>query len=119
MLTCIRWQDHVLEAAHAPQFAIGARITWVVAPSHIVVHRRDRPSRGEHENPVSGVVLRCIELGETTSLSLRVGAGERADIFLSLPTHAARRNGLAQGVAASISLLRDGIHLMPAGDANP
>ena len=117
LVTRIRWQGRIFEAAHAPQFAAGARITWVVAPSHIVVHRRDRPSRGERENPVSGVVERCIELGETTALSLRVGAGERADIFLSLPTHAARRNGLAQGVAAGISLLTDGIHLMPAAES--
>ncbi len=115
-LTRIRWQGAVLEAAHAPQFAPGSRIAWVVSPSHIVMHRRDRPSRGERENPVAGIVVRCIELGETTALSLRVGAGERADIFFSLPTHAARRNGLALGVAASISLLTDGIHLMPPGD---
>ena len=117
MVTMIRWQDLVFEAAHAPQFAAGTRITWVVAPSHIVVHRRDRPSRGEHENPVSGIVDRCIELGETTALSLRVGAGERADIFFSLPTHAARRNGLALGVTAGISLLTHGIHLMPAAES--
>ncbi len=119
MLTRIRWQDHVLEAAHAPHVAAGTRITWVVAPSRIVVHRRDRPSRGEHENPVSGIVERCIELGETTALSLRVGAGERADISFSLPTHAARRNGLARGVKATISLLSAGIHVMPVVDSPP
>jgi molybdate transport system ATP-binding protein len=116
-LTRIRWQGHVLETAYAPQFAAGARIAWVVAPSHIVVHRRDRPSRGEHENPVSGVIVRCIELGETTALSLRVGAGAHADIHLTMPTHAARRNGLASGVAAGVSLLADGIHLMPPAES--
>ena len=116
-LTRIRWQGGVLEAAHAPQFAPGARVAWVVSPSHVIVHRRDRPSRGERENPVAGTIVRCIALGETTALSLRVGAGDRADIFFSLPTHAARRNGLAPGVAASISLVTDGIHLMAPGDS--
>ncbi len=115
-LTRIRWQGTVLEAAHAPQFAPGARVAWVVSPSHIVAHRRDRPSRGERENPVAGTIQRCIALGETTALSLRVGAGDRADIFFSMPTHAARRNGLAPGVTASISLVTDGIHLMAPGD---
>ena len=119
-LTRIRWYGMTCSRrAHAPQFAVGARVAWCVSPSHIVLHRRDRPSRGERENPVAGTIVRCIALGETTALSLRVGAGERADIFFSLPTHAARRNGLATGVAASISLLTDGIHLMPATAGDP
>jgi molybdate transport system ATP-binding protein len=78
-----------------------------------VLHRRDRPSRGEQENPVAGTIVRCIPLGASTSLSLRVVAGERTDIVFSISTHAAHRNGLAPGAQASVSLLADGIHLMP------
>jgi molybdate transport system ATP-binding protein len=89
-----------------------------VPPSHIVLHRRDRPSRGERENPVDGEIVRCIVLGDTTSVALRVAAGERADIFFSVPSHVARRNGVALGETARVSLLADGIHLMPAGGAH-
>jgi molybdate transport system ATP-binding protein len=79
-----------------------------------VLHRRDRPSRGERENPVAGTIVRCIALGASTALSLRVVMGERTDIVFTVSTHAAHRNGLAPGAQASVSLLADGIHLMPA-----
>ncbi len=116
-LTHIRWFDMTFEARLAPQFAVGARVAWCVPSSHIVLHRRDRPSRGEHENPVPGTIKRCIALGETTALALSVGAGQRTDIHFSVPTHTARRNGLAIGANARVSLLADGIHLMPADAA--
>ncbi len=85
-------------------------------PSHIVLHRRDRPSRGEHENPVVGSIVRCGELGESTAVALRVISGERADIHFAVPTHVARRNGVVWDGPASVSLLADGIHLMRATD---
>jgi molybdate transport system ATP-binding protein len=113
-VTHVRWHGHVLEARHAPQFAAGSRVAWSVPPSHLVLHRRDRPSRGEHENPVAGKINRCIALGDTTALSLAVAAGARADIHFSVPTHTAHRNGIAIGANASVSLLTEGIHLMPA-----
>jgi molybdate transport system ATP-binding protein len=116
-VTRIRWHGHVLEARHAPQFAAGTRVAWSVPPSHLVLHRRDRPSRGEHENPVAGTVVRCVALGETTALALAAAAGERAELHFSVPTHAARRNGIEPGVAATVSLITDGIHLMPADPA--
>ncbi len=112
-LTLLSWAGHTLEASLQPAFAPGMRVAWSVPPSHIVLHRRDRPSRGERENPVEGQIVRCIVLGDTTSAALRVGGGERADIFFSVPTHVARRNGVALGETARVSLLADGIHLMP------
>ena len=119
-LTHVRWFDRVLEAGHAPRFAAGTRVAWSVPASHIVLHRRDRPSRGERENPVAGEVIRCVPMGAMTTIALRVVSGERADIFFSVPTHVARRNGIEKGAPASVSLLADGIHLMPvAGAALP
>jgi molybdate transport system ATP-binding protein len=117
-LTHIRWFDRVLEAGHAPRFAAGTRVAWSVPPSHIVLHRRDRPSRGERENPVAGEVIRCVPLGAMTAVALRVVPGARADLFFSVPTHVARRNGVETGAPASVSLLADGIHLMPVTGAS-
>jgi len=111
-LTHIRWQGATLEAAHAPQFAVGARVAWSIPASHILMHRRDRPSRGERENPVAGEIVRCVRMGEMTAVSLRVVAGERTDLVFTLPTHVAARNGVAPGETARVSLLADGIHLM-------
>jgi len=117
-VTTIRWLDTALEAAHAPQFAVGARVAWSVPASHIVLHRRDRPSRGERENPVAGTIVRCLPLGAVTTVALRVAAADRADIVFTLPTHVAHRNGVTTGACATVSLLADGIHLMP-GAGNP
>jgi molybdate transport system ATP-binding protein len=112
--THIRWRDMVLEARHAPNFPVGTTVAWSIPASHIVLHRLDRPSHGERENPVSGTIVRCVALGASTSLSLRVVSGARADIVFTVSTHAARRNGIAPGAQARVSLLADGIHLMPA-----
>jgi molybdate transport system ATP-binding protein len=78
----------------------------------VVVHRRDRPSRGEHENPVHGTLVECLALGENTLALLRAEGSDDAIAF-SVPTHVANRNGLRVGVAAAVSLLKEAIHLMP------
>ena len=113
-VTHIRWFDAALEARHAPQFRTGARVAWSIPAAHIILHRRDRPSRGERENPVAGEIVRCLPMGEMTAVALRVVHGEKTDIFFSVPTHVAERNGLAVGETARVSLLAEGIHLMPA-----
>jgi molybdate transport system ATP-binding protein len=116
-LTLLRWLDHTLEARHAPGFAVGEQVSWTVPSSHVVLHRRDRPSRGERENPVAGRLGEIAVLGEMSEVTMQVeGAGE-ARITFRLPTHVARRNGLANGVPMAVSLLADGIHLMPFDDA--
>ena len=110
--TLIDWAGRVLEARSQPQFAAGSRIFFAVPSSHIVLHRRDRPSRGEHENPVEGTVTDCIPLGENSTVTLQVRAAPAALQF-SVPTHVARRNRVQPGEPAAVSLLADGLHLMP------
>ncbi|HEX6137232.1 MAG TPA: ABC transporter ATP-binding protein [Casimicrobiaceae bacterium] len=110
------WQGVVLEVAHAPPYAAGTRVAWTVPVSGIVLHRRDRPSRGEHENPVSGAVEECLALGDDTTIGIRVAAARGALLTLRVPTHVARRNGIEVGVAAGASLLANAIHLMPWRD---
>jgi molybdate transport system ATP-binding protein len=111
-VTHIRWSGTALEARHAPQFAPGERVAWSIPPAQIILHRRDRPSRGERENPVAGEIVRCVPMGEMTAVALRVVRGERTDLVFSVPTHVAARNGLVLGETASVSLLTAGIHLM-------
>jgi len=111
--TLIRWSGQLLEARHAPQFPIGSRVAWSIPPARILLHRRERPARGDHENPVAGTVVRCLRLGEATAIALSVVAGERSDLHFSVPTHVAQRNGVVPGAAVNVSLLAEGIHLMP------
>ncbi|HET9669092.1 MAG TPA: ABC transporter ATP-binding protein [Casimicrobiaceae bacterium] len=113
--TLLDWHGLALEALRTPVFAPGTRVSWTIPASGIVLHRRDRPSRGEHENPVFGVVEECVALGDDTTIGLRVAA-VNALLTLRVPTHVARRNGIEAGVRAGASLLADSIHLMPMGD---
>jgi len=117
--TLLEWQGLVLEVAHAPAFAAGTRVSWTIPVSGIVLHRRDRPSRGEHENPVFGIVSECVTLGDDTTIGIRIVDTSDAHITLRVPTHVARRNGIAIGVRAGASLLADAIHLMPWRETLP
>ena len=114
--TLLSWMDYTLEAAHAPAFGVGDRVSWMIPPECIILHRRDRPSAGERENPVSGVIGEYVPLGETTSVTVRVGVAAAVPLTMSLVTHHARRNKLAVGDAVKVTLLASGIHLMPPAD---
>jgi hypothetical protein len=51
------------------------------------------------------------------ALTVAVNGPQRPPLFLTIPAHAARRNDIAVGVEIGLSLLADGIHLMPADDS--
>jgi molybdate transport system ATP-binding protein len=112
-VTTIEWRGRRLEARLQSRFPAGSQVAWAIPEGHIVLHRRDRPSRGERENPVPGIVSSFVELGENAALALDVDGAGRPPLFLSVSVHVARRNGLSQGVPATVSLLAEGIHLMP------
>lgn len=116
--TLLRWRGRTLEAAHAPAFAPGSRVSWVIPSAGIVLHRRDRPSRGERENPVAGVVGECLRLGETTAVAQFVDGDHALKIAFSLPSHVADRNGIAPGAGVTVSLLSEAIHLMAPDAVN-
>ncbi len=111
-LTRVRWLGHVLEVRHQPAFAAGAAVCWVIPGAGVILHRRDRPSRGERENPVAGRVDSVVVLGDTTSVALQVDGSGGARISFPVPTHVAQRNGLAAGVSAKVSLRAEAIQIM-------
>ena len=108
----LEWLGRQLEVADNPAFKSGDNVHWVIPPEGILLHRRDRPSRGEVENPVSGVVADCIPLGPYTQIMLQPEGGGLPLIF-SVPTHVAQRNNIFTGAAARVTLLAQAIHLMP------
>jgi molybdate transport system ATP-binding protein len=110
--TLVEWRGTLLQARPQPAFAAGQVVRFAVPPAFVVLHRRDRPSRGEHENPLVGVVADCLPLGDNTAVTFRTQDGETVNF--SVPTHVARRNALVPKAAAAVSLLAEGIHLMPA-----
>ncbi len=119
-ITQLAWGGLMLQARYAPAFAPGAPVTWAIPPENVILHRRDRPSRGEHENPVPGVIEECTELGEMTTVSIIVAHKDSTPLSMSVPTHVARRNRLAPGEAVTVSLLTEAIHIMaPEAEARP
>ena len=114
--TWIAWAGAALECGLATRFAPGGQVDWLVPESHVVMHRRDRPSRGEHENPVHGIVRNVVMLGGDARVTLDVeGAG--TPLTFEVSAHVAARNGVTVGANASVSLLASGIHVMPASGA--
>ncbi len=111
--TFINWRGMSIELELNEAFEVGSGVGWVIHPAHLIMHRRDRPSMGERENPVFGVVKELLELGETSMVSLELGGGDLGFLSFSISIHSARRNNLAVGVEAGVSLLAEGIHLMP------
>ena len=114
-LTMISWRDKTLEASYAPQFAAGTLVSWVLPMEHVILHRRvqrDRPSRGENENPVSGRIAEYVVLGPNVSVGIKLDGKDESLLFMSVPTHVAQRNMLGLGEAIQVSLLAEGIHLM-------
>jgi molybdate transport system ATP-binding protein len=112
-VTRLQWGGSMLDARLDTSFPVGSKVCWVVPQSHIVLHRRDRPQGDGVENPVRGVVSRCVALRETTTVVLHIPPGAGAALTFSIPTRIARRNNLEVGLGIEVSLLADGIHLMP------
>ena len=113
--TWIEWAGTEIECALATRFAPGERVDWVVPESHVVMHRRERPSRGERENPVRGMARDVVILGGDARVTLDVHGAETPLTF-EVSAHVAARNSVETGAEVAVSLLADGIHLMPASD---
>jgi molybdate transport system ATP-binding protein len=108
----IAWCGRVLEAPVPAAFAVGTPIHWGLPMSGVVLHRRDRPSRGERENPVAGVVAEVSTLGGDTTLAVRM-EGVAAMLWLRVPAHVAQRNRIGVDEQVTVSLLAEAIHAMP------
>jgi molybdate transport system ATP-binding protein len=112
----LRSSGRVLEVVETGTFEAGQAVTWMIPTSHIVMHRRERPSRGERENPVTGTVSEVALLGESASITMLVDDDPASALNFPVPAHVAQRNNVATGVAVTVSLLADGIHVMRQHD---
>lgn len=112
----LQWGNTLLETSYRDGFEPNQTITWCIPSDGIVVHRRNRPSRGEHENPVFGVVNEVFHFGQTTELTLRVDDPDAHPLHCSLPTHVAERNEICVGADLGVSIKADMIHIMGSAD---
>ena len=113
-LTRLDWRERRLDVAYQPQWPAGTDVSWLIPASKVVLHRRDRPSRGEAENPVTGSDVGHIVLGDTTISTIELDGSETRTLTLQVPAHVAERNRLGMGETVALSLLANSIHIMPA-----
>jgi molybdate transport system ATP-binding protein len=111
--TLLRWGGNLLRLPHHPERSVGERIQWAIPATGIILHRRDHPSRGDQENPISGLVRDMLPLGEHASIVMTVPGVRERTLFFSLPLHVAQRHGVDVGEPLSVTLLASEIHLMP------
>ena len=113
----LRWGKVVLEIPYRADFTPNQSVTWCIPSDGIVVHRRNRPSRGEHENPVFGNVSEVFQFGQTTELTIDVDDPNSHPLHCSIPTHVAQRNEIGVGADIGVSIKADMIHIMNPADA--
>lgn len=89
----------------------GQSITVMVPQAAVILHRQDRPSRGERENPLSGVVENAVTLGDDLLVKIRV-TPEKSLLSFRISRHVAARNQVATGKTVTVSLLAKEIHMI-------
>ena len=111
--TRLRWRGWVLEAAYQPHYPVNDKVCWMIQPANVLLHRRYRPSKGDKENPLQGSVIEYMENNGLANMLVQVDRELQLNIAINVPLHVARRNQLGLHEKIGISLLGQGIHLMP------
>lgn len=111
--TRIVWRGRTLTASLQPHFASGTPVSWVIPHSNVLLHRPQQLSRGERENPVVGTIAAYIPLGEQVAAVIHIDGRADTPLSTTIPLHRARRDRLSLGGTVTVSLLAEGIHLMP------
>lgn len=89
-----------------------------ISPAAIVLHRSDKPSMGERENPLTTVVAETVEFGDDVSLRLRINGTSNDVLGFRVSRHVVNRNRIIVGSTATVSILSEGIHVMPKTNAD-
>ncbi len=110
--TFIKWFDYILETTYRPEFNPGEPIDWVIPTDQLYFYRSDKPPRTERGNALNGKIVECLQLGEGTSVIIEAEDTQQ-NMHMNVSTHVARREQLSQGKNIRVSLLADGIYLMP------
>jgi molybdate transport system ATP-binding protein len=103
------WGPHRLDVPDGTAFERDGALAWTILPTRVVLHRVDRPSRGEHENPVRATIADLVTLGDDVIARLAPAGLPDVRLTLKVSLHVAQRNALAPGREITVSLLRDAI----------
>jgi molybdate transport system ATP-binding protein len=109
-ITRLRWGSRTLETLYQRPFAIGKQVSWTIPPDAVLLHPKDRLSRGNQENPIEGQVTEMLTLGGMTQVLLAIEGGDT--LHMDLPPHVVKRHGVRMGDTVRVSLLAEALHLM-------
>lgn len=112
-VTELAWRGHRFRTSIRREFTVGEAVDWCIPTADVILHRPERASRGDAENPVSGVIADMLPLGETIRVTVAIG-NDGNSIAVPVLNHVVQRNALKPGRKVSLSLRAEGIHLMPA-----
>ncbi len=110
--TLLQWKQTLLETSPQPDWPVGQNVQWMIPTAGVLLHRHDRPSRGEKENPLSGRIIEYFEIGGLAHLRVALDQVQNAVLSVSVPLHVAQRNQLKPDKQVKLSLLAKSIHLM-------
>ncbi len=110
-ITQLNWQKHILTVPYQNKYALKQQVNWMIPPANILLHRKDRVSNGERENPLSGLIIESMLLGGYMNLVIQINENLKTNLHMSVPLHVAKRNQLQCGDIISVSLLTEGIHI--------
>ena len=108
----LRWHEYHFEVSNALEFSAEQEVHWTLSPSKVLLHQRVRPSQGEHENPVTGIIQDMVTLRGITTVFMLLKQADNGVLQMDVPEHVALRNQLKIGEEITASLLSEAIHLM-------
>lgn len=112
----LMWRGIALDVTRTGAFSAGQRVSWLAPADHVLLHRRARPVGEGMLNPVTGTVTALVTLGERTDVTLRVSGANVPMLNFNVSTRTVRNGDIAEGGEVTVSLLPEGIHLMPPED---
>jgi molybdate transport system ATP-binding protein len=115
--TIIEWRKHRLRARLQTRFSVGGQVTWAVSQGQILLLGKGALAVEGAVNPLHGVVLQLVRLGNNAAMTVAVSGTDRPPLFMSVPLHSVQQHAIDVGSEVTISVLAQGIHLMRADDA--
>jgi len=112
-ISLLSWHNRLIEVGYQSSYGVGERLCWMIPETDVILHRRYHVSKGERENPFSGIIIDYMLLGGYVSVLIEIDKKLKMKLTMSVPLHVARRNGLKKGIVITVTLLTKGIHLMP------
>ena len=110
----VRWAGRILLAHTSRRYRVGEMVWAGVRPEHVLVVRREAPSR---QNEVSGTVSRMLYLGGQVHVSFRPEDSGQ-ELSLEFSEHLLPRFQVAVGRSLRASLWHERLHLMPRGNGS-